>query len=87
MGARFPSESVGGLDRNQCPDWAGIGGRITPEYAGEASVSENLACTGDEFYKEYLLPDGQTLRLTREEFDDVVAVIGMLQRQEALGKS
>ena len=33
MGARFPSESVGGLDRNQCPGWAGISGRIAPEYA------------------------------------------------------
>ena len=33
MGARVPSESVGGLDRNQCPGWAGISGRIAPEYA------------------------------------------------------
>jgi len=54
IGARLPSESVGGLDRNQCPGWAGISGRIAPEYAGK-SKSKVLALSTREFMRRFLM--------------------------------
>ena len=44
MGGRLPPESVAGMDRNQWPASAGIGGRIRPEYA---EGNFNAAYVGD----------------------------------------
>jgi hypothetical protein len=46
------------------------------------SSSNRIRDDGEIIYKEYVYPNGETLQLTKEEFDRVVDLFRMLDKQD-----
>jgi len=63
------------LGSNPCPD----------DYNCGSSAPSTAECT---VFKEYKLPNGETLKLTKEEFDRVVDIFRLLYKQsQRVGQS
>ncbi len=56
----------------------------TSQSKAEISTGENVDNNEGDIYKTYKYPNGEDLKLTREEFDNVVDVFRMLLEQDTL---
>ena len=63
--------------------YLGGGEKCDPQIVAELPRNApNIEETAPAIYREYTLPDGEILQLTKEEFDNVVEVFRMLWRQD-----
>ena len=68
-------------DFNSPPDAQKADSSSTDEHCPATALANQPSWAGEGFFKEYVLPTGEVLRLTKDEFDRVLEVVRLLNRQ------